>query len=735
MPVRQGFTLSLRHLLILLSAVGLVPLALLGAWSIHTAGQFQQAERGYAALDLARALSGTIDAELDGSVATLSSMAHAPAMAQGDIHAFYDIARAQAAAQPNWLGVFLADSSGRPLFRTTAPFDAAPAAVADPASLAQALSLRRPVVGHIARGKGGRLAFPVRIPVFDDGGRLYVLSAVIQPDRLVRAIMRQALPEGASVAVLDAAGTPAARTGPAGVPLRLPAGAGPEYIGPADPASGAGALSASTRLSRYGWTVVVTLSAAARASALTGYGAGIAASLALCIAVASLLAARISRRFARLQRETAALGAGQPVAAPPSRVREIRAMGQSLEAASRQQAAHAHERAQLLASLEQASRAKDEFLAVLGHELRNPLSPIAAALDLMDLRDEPANRRERAILRRQVQHLKRLVDDLLDVSRITTGKLQLDLHPLDLAALVRECAAAAPQAVQVQAPPALWVRGDDSRLAQVLNNLLSNAARFGSTRTTIGLVEENGMAKISVDDNGVGMRPALLAQVFEPFYQAPQQMARRTGGLGLGLAIVRRIVELHGGRVAAHSEGEGRGSRFEVLLPAGVQAALPADAGLAADSAAGPAGAAADAPHWPGHARQGHRQVLLVDDNEDATAVTAALLTQLGCEVGVAHTAQAALAALAALKEGTPAVAILDIGLPDMNGYALARAVRDLAGDGVRLVALSGYGQAADVARALAAGFDLHLTKPATLDDLRRAVDLTPAAAGAGGTD
>jgi len=377
-------------------------------------------------------------------------------------------------------------------------------------------------------------------------------------------------------------------------------------------------------------------------------------------------------------------------------------MGQSLEAASLQQASHARERAQLLASLEQAGRAKDEFLAVLGHELRNPLSPIAAALDLMDLRDEPANRRERAILRRQVQHLKRLVDDLLDVSRITSGKLALDLQPVDLAALVRECAAVAGQMVAVEAPAALWVRGDDSRLAQVLNNLLSNAARFGSDTTRITLAEEGGRARVTVSDNGVGMSPALLSQVFEPFYQAPQQLARRTGGLGLGLAIVRRIVELHGGQVAAHSAGEGLGSRFEVVLPAGVQAAQPA---TVLPTAVAPV--------------QG--RVLLVDDNEDAATVTAALLAQLGYEPIVAHTGRDALAAL---REAMPSVAILDIGLPDMDGYALAGAVRNLAGNGVRLVALSGYGQAGDVVRARAAGFDVHLTKPATLEELRRAVDL-----------
>lgn len=704
MSARQRPTVPLRTLLVLLAAFGLLPLGAVGAWSLHTAAQSHQREQERAALDLARALSGTVDAELDAAVATLSSMSRAPALSRADIPAFYETALAQGAAQSDWLGVFLADAAGHPLFRTTAAYGAPPAPVADPGSLAQAISLRRPVIGHVARGKGGRLAFPVRIPVFDEAGHLYVLSAVIRPDRLVQALGRQHVPAGVSVAVFDAGGSPVATVGP--LAPASPIGPAPEQVGTVR-AGGTERIEAQTRLSRHAWTVTVTQPAAVALAGLGGYGATIAASLALAAAIASLLAGRIAGRFRQLQRETAALGAGKPVVPVRSRIREIAVMGVSLDAAADQHAVHARERAELLASLEQASRAKDDFLAVLGHELRNPLSPITAALDLMDMRDEPANRRERVILRRQVQHLKRLVDDLLDVSRITSGKLQLDIKPLDLAALVRECGAASPQAVAVTAPGTLWIEGDDSRLAQVLNNLLSNAARFGSDATAIDLREEGGRVYLAVSDNGAGMSPALLTRVFEPFYQAPQQLARRTGGLGLGLAIVRRIVELHGGRVSAHSEGPGRGSRFEVELVAARAAA--GEPGL-------PAGARATGPaSLPATQRQ---RVLLVDDNVDAATVTAALLERIGHEVRVAHTAQAALAAARDFK---PALAILDIGLPDMDGYALAGALRGIMGEDVRLVALSGYGQRADVERAVLAGFDLHLTKPATLEDLQRA--------------
>jgi len=686
MPVRQGSSVPLRHLLTLLTAVGLLPLALVGGWSLHSAGAHQQREQARAALDLARALSSTVDAELDGSVATLASMARAPAIAAGDVRAFYDIARAQGAAQPEWLGVLLTDAEGRVLFRTTAPFGAPPGTIADPASLAQALALRRPVVGHVARGKGGRLALPVRLPLFDKRGNLYVLNAVIRPDRIERALGRQQLPAGAAVTVLDSAGT-AVAGGTAAA-----AGLAPtllEQAGTFTAADGKRRVRGATRLSRYGWTVAVALPAPSAAHLFAGYGAGIAVSLLLCIAAASLIASRIVRRIDRLRRDAAALGAGEPVGGVSSRIHEIDAMGQALQAAGTR--------------LQAAARAKDEFLAVLGHELRNPLSPIASALDLMDMRDEAANRRERAILRRQVTHLKRLVDDLLDVSRIATGKLSLAPAPLNLADLVRDSAAAASQAVAVSAPDALWIQGDESRLAQVLNNLLSNAARFGSSATRVSLSVAEGRAHITVQDNGIGMDAALAPRVFEPFFQAPQPLARRTGGLGLGLAIVRRIVELHGGRVSASSAGPGQGSCFEVELPVG----SPAAAG------------AAPAPAPAGQARR----VLLVDDNVDAATVTAALLGQAGHTVEVAHSGQAALATA---RLSAPEVAILDIGLPDMDGYALAAALRALD-TGMRIVALTGYGQAGDVARATKAGFDMHVTKPATLEDLRRAVGPGPA--------
>ncbi|MFC5509537.1 ATP-binding protein [Massilia jejuensis] len=717
-----GLTLSLRRLLILLSAIGLLPLALLGLWSLHTASQYQQREQDRAMLDQARALSSAVDAELDGAIATLASLARAPAMGAGDLRAFYAIAREQVAAQPEWLAIVLTDATGKVLFRTSSPFDAPAGHITDPESLRQLLAVQRPLVGRVARGQHGKVAFPVRVPIRDEAGRLYALTAVIKPDRIRAVLKRQRVPEDSVINIIDSVGSIVARSknhdervaGPPGPSLaRLIRGPVPEGVGDTVNLEGDRLVSVFTRVSRYGWTVVVGVPkpaiGAASLKGIAQYAWGLGASLLACIGLASLLSNRIARSFANLQRGAAALGAGDTVQVAPSRVRELDLMGGALAAAASQHAANEQERSRLLASLEEAlaasrnaSLVKDEFLAVLGHELRNPLSPIVASLDLMDLRADGASLRERTIMRRQVNHLKRLVDDLLDVSRITSGKMQLELRALNLADVVRHATASRPGApIALTAPAAVWVEGDESRLAQVLNNLLSNAERFGDGATRVSLTADATTARLEVADGGIGMDPELLARVFEPFYQAPQQVARSTGGLGLGLAIVRKIVELHGGRVSAHSAGHGSGSRFVVELPlAAAQAPLPLPA----------------APlHGAG------KRVLIVDDNIDAAATTALVLEHFGHEVRVAHSAAAALEAFARFQ---PSVAILDIGLPDMDGYALAAAILR-TGASPRLVALTGYGQKADVERADAAGFDLHLTKPASLDDLERAVSDT----------
>ncbi len=396
--------------------------------------------------------------------------------------------------------------------------------------------------------------------------------------------------------------------------------------------------------------------------------------------------------------------------------RDITEEDQALVRELAQRAAMALDNARLYAEAEatrrhaeSANRAKDEFLAILGHELRNPLAPIASALELMALRNPAASVDERRVIGRQVAHLSRLIDDLLDVSRITQGKIQLRWDPVDMKAVVAN-------AVELTRPmfdkhtnrsscgsrerPAVVV-GDAVRLTQVLCNLLVNAAKFTPPdgRVTLALGRVDGFIEASVQDNGSGIEAQLLPRVFDLFVQGEQAMDRQAGGLGLGLPIVRSLAEMHGGSVSAASDGPGKGSRFVVRLPASDQPPSPQTHGEPAETPA-----------------DGSGRILVVDDNADAAETLAEILRLVGYEVRCAGHADAAMALL---DSYVPQLALLDIGLPDIDGYQLAGLLRaDPRAAGMKLVALTGYGRDSDRALALAAKFDEHLVKPATIDRL-----------------
>ncbi|MEJ7601634.1 MAG: PAS domain-containing protein [Kofleriaceae bacterium] len=376
------------------------------------------------------------------------------------------------------------------------------------------------------------------------------------------------------------------------------------------------------------------------------------------------------------------------------------------------------------AAAETANRTKDEFLAMLGHELRNPLAPIATALQLMRIPGVQDRRRELSVIERQVTHLVRLVDDLLDVSRITRGKVELKLSRLEVSDLVaRAIETAGPlieqrqHRVSVEIEPGLAVDGDADRLSQVLANLLTNAAKYtppGGLITIAGS-RAGDIVELRVSDTGAGIAPDLLPRVFDMFVQGRQELDRGQGGLGLGLTIVRRLVELHGGGVTAANNGLATGATFAVRLPS--PATEPP--GLVPTLVAAPS------------SQPARRQVLIVDDNEDAAEMLAALLQSKGMVTRTAYDGPTALQVIETFK---PDVAILDIGLPVMNGYELARALRartDLTS--IRLLALTGYGQADDLKRAVAAGFDHHLIKPVDTAKLTALVLEEPAKPGGAG--
>lgn len=408
-------------------------------------------------------------------------------------------------------------------------------------------------------------------------------------------------------------------------------------------------------------------------------------------------------------REEAVVARGEAAAASQDRDRLLVQMRDANE-----QLVLATIRADQLFEREQtANRAKDEFLAILGHELRNPLAPIATSLDLMALRGPTMFEEERSVIGRQVKHLVRLVDDLLDVARITEGKIELARQPLELAGVVAEAVEMVSPlfesknhhvAVNV-ASRGLVVNADPARLAQIISNLLMNSAKYtpAGGSITVTAKREGLVVALSVRDTGIGLSSELLPRVFDRFVQERQAIDRARGGLGLGLAIVRSLVILHGGKVTAHSEGTGTGSEFVVELPAAAEPQVDTAAPVAEKKMVKA------------------RRILVVDDNHDIAEMTATVLTMRGHQVRIAYDGPSALEVV---KEFTPEVALLDIGLPVMDGYELAAALRAaLTPHTVRMIAISGYGQEGDRRRSDEAGFDLHLVKPVPLKQLLSSIE------------
>ena len=367
------------------------------------------------------------------------------------------------------------------------------------------------------------------------------------------------------------------------------------------------------------------------------------------------------------------------------------------------------ERAARLAA-EHANRAKDEFLAILGHELRNPLAPITTALQLIKLRSDGALSKEHQVIERQVAQMMRLVDDLLDISRIVQGKVALKKQRVELRTVIAKAIETASPVIDQQqhhldvtpSPVPLVVVGDEARLTQVFTNLLMNAAKYTEPggHITVGMRQHGDEVVVEVRDDGVGMERALVERVFDLFVQGHVGDNAR-GGLGIGLALVRTLVGLHGGKVEAASAGVGQGSTFTVRLP----------------SAESRAGHNAPSMVRSQAVERAPRRILLVDDNEDALMLLGDALAAAGHDV---RTALGPAAALEIAQTFEPEIAILDIGLPDMDGYELASRLRDARGnDNLHLIALTGYGQESDRARSAQAGFSMHFVKPVDLRRLR----------------
>ncbi len=722
----------------------LVPVAIMSGIGLLGMVQQQRSQAERNTLEITRALATAVDTELRRTSSVLSAFATSAALDPEHPEAFYQSALRMAQAQPNWLTVILHDADGNTVFNANIPGNPKTQKVNDRDSFNLAVRTRAPVVGYLARNASGQYAVPLRVPVIRQGKLEYVLTAALNPQAIVDIIKRQRLPEDWTISVFDGKGNRVARSrsheqflgGKAAPSLaRLMASGDLEGMGETEVLEGGKVYTAYLRLPGSDWSVassvpVQTIDTAGHRS-LLAYGSGIVISLLLGGLGALFIARSIKRPIEVLRGAALSLGRGENFTVAPITIAEVREVGDALQSAQQQHAQSEAERQKLLADAqearaqsERANRVKDQFMAMLGHELRNPLAPIISALDIMESRHSGVDARERQIIQRQVAHLSRLVDDLLDVARISGGKLELRRSRIELGAVANRALELMQPAIDKRGKPLelrlpstpVYVYGDAVRLVQVITNLLANAAKFTRSDDRIALhidVVDN-QAVIEVIDAGCGISHVLLPHIFDLFAQGEQSIDRRNGGLGLGLAIVKNLVLLHEGTISAASDGPGMGSTFTVRLPlSNVPPPQPAAAPTETAVQVGPG-----------------RKVLIVDDNADAAEMLASLLVEaVGFKV---KTATDAATALDLLDDFQPDIAILDIGLPGMDGYELAQKLRrDPRLAGMKMVALTGYGTEQDRKRALESGFDAHCIKPAALESLLAVIDGQEQAEGA----
>ncbi len=715
---------------------GILPLAIMSGIGVAGLVQQQRAQAERATLEITRALATAVEAELQRTGSVLEAFASSATLDTANAAEFYQSAQRMAKAQPNWLTVILLDPDGTILFNANQGDASKVQKVAERDSFLRTIRTRAPVVGYMARGPSGAFGIPLRVPVMRQGQVHYVLTAVVKPQAIVDILKRHRVPDDWVVSVFDGKGSRVARSvshekflgGRAAPSLsRLMASGDQEGFGETEVLEGSKVYTAFSRLPGSDWSVatgvpVATIDTAGYRS-FAAYGSGILISLLLGGLGALLVARSIKQPIESLRRAALALGRGETFTVPAISIPEAREVGDALQTAMHQHAESEAERQTLLDAAqearnqaERANRVKDQFMAMLGHELRNPLAPIISALDLMEARNKGVDARERHIIERQVAHLSRLVDDLLDVARISGGKLELRRSRIELKAVASRALElmqpvfdkrASPLEVRLPSMP-VYVYGDAVRLVQVMTNLLANAAKFTRSDDKIALHIDviDDSAVIEVVDAGCGISPVLLPHIFDLFAQGEQSIDRRNGGLGLGLAIVKNLVLLHEGSVNVVSDGPGCGSTFTVRLPLST-APAPLPAKLLTD---------APAKEGPG------RQVLIVDDNADAAEMLACLMKEAaGFTV---RTASDGASALELVEEFMPDIAVLDIGLPGMDGYELAQRLRsDPRFARVKMVALTGYGTEQDRKRALQSGFDAHCIKPVALESLLAVID------------
>jgi len=732
----NGRTLTLKWHLVLLVAAALLPVVLFAVVVVHRLSLNKRAASERRLVLAARNLTQDVEREISATTRTLQALAASERLDKGDFKAFYNEARRTVQTQPTWVNAILLTPDGQQIANTNYPFGVSLPKANEPESLRRVVQTHQPTVGYLVLGSLERkLAFPVRVPVMRSNKLQYVLTAVIAPQGLASVIKTQTPVDGEwTRTILDGRGVVVARTrnshrflGKPGTPSFLKRIAqATEGVYQEINLEGVPVYVAFRRANFSNWTTAVVVPVEAidsppRQAIWLVVGSGLTLLFVSSVG-AAILSRWISQSIASAACAAESLAKGEYPRISPSHIKEVALLGEALKFSAgllqqreREREEHLRQVEAARTEAEAANRLKDEFLITVSHELKTPLNGILGWAQLLrgGKLDQEKTQQAIATIERNAKAQAQLVNDLLDTSRIVIGKLRLEPQPLNLATLiisavdsVRHAAEVKDIDLQLQLANVEPVLGDLNRLQQVVWNLLSNAVKFTPQggRVEVQLQQANSLVELIVRDTGVGIKAEFLPHVFERFRQADGSTTREFGGLGLGLAIVRHLVELHGGTVQAYSEGKGKGATFTVKLPVAVRqekiSVLPKTP--------------VDSTSWAIknlYRLEGVR-VLVVDDEPDARDIVTAVLTQQGAEVYACTCAAEALEQVFAWK---PTVILCDIGMPQEDGYDFIRKLRESeieVGSQIPAVAVTAFAAEEDRLKAIASGYQTHFPKP-----------------------
>jgi signal transduction histidine kinase len=712
---------ALERRVFLVAVASLLPVAVFSCVLLISNASAQQERLLNVNEDTMVALISAVDAELKSDIAALDALAASPRLAREDFARLREEALELLGRRATWLNIVILDGE-RQYMNARVPEGTALPPVSEAQLIAEVMATKKPVAGQLVYAPVLDLhAVAIVLPYLRQGRAKYVIAAIVRPDSFLDLLELENVTSQGVIALVDRKNRVVARslnqdqwigkTPSLGLLQMLESGATRGSL-ITNTLEGVPVYTVFRRSAFSGWAGAVGITRSTVDAPITRaylvLGGSVLFSIVLGLVAAALVGRTIVTPISQLEESAARVGRGEAPLAPRTRLPEVRRVAFALAKAHEERTELFRREREARVAAENASKAKDEFLAMLGHELRNPLAAITNAANLVERQRhtlEPAAATATDIITRQARHLSRMTDDLLDAGRVILGKISLTRAPIDLAAAVtaalenlRSTKRLGDHDVKESLAP-VWVFADATRIDQIIGNLLTNAVKYtpAGGRLRLATRREGAHAVLVVADSGIGLEPELLPRAFELFVQGERALDRSQGGLGIGLTLVRRLSELHGGSVEAESEGSGHGATFTVRMPA-------------IDAPASASKVRVDAPP------RASKHVALVEDNDDARMSLRMLLELEGHTVYEAADGSAGVDLIAG--EPRISVAFVDIGLPGMSGYDVARELRARRGKAVRLVAMSGYGADQDIAQGVEAGFDAYIVKPADIDKL-----------------